>query len=152
MLRRGALLAVVLTATTLSAASLQASPAAWAATNWVVHVTTGSKGEAQALALPAAPTGVTATCTSPTSNTVKVSWSAVTHATTYTVYDSTTGSGGTYNSVASGVTTTTWTSSALATGTYYFKVAAVTGSTGSTWVGTKSTFAGPRTISATACA
>ena len=70
---------------------LATSGAAWATTNWVVHVATTNSGHAQAQALPAAPASPTSACTSPASaKTVKVSWTAVTHATSYAVYESTT--------------------------------------------------------------
>jgi len=73
---------------------LLSDPVADAASNWVVHVAAGSKGKSQATVLPVAPTGIAATCAAPTtSKTIKVTWSAVTHATTYSVYDSTTTAG-----------------------------------------------------------
>ena len=72
---------------------------------------------------------------------------AVTHATTYTVYDSTTSATGTYTSVASGVTTTSWTSGTLTAGTnYWFEV---TVSVGSNWASAKSTATGESTINST---
>ncbi|MFZ0248701.1 MAG: hypothetical protein WAL61_02050, partial [Acidimicrobiales bacterium] len=77
-MRRGALLAVVMFGFALSV--FATSGAAWAATNWVVHVATTNSGHAQAQALPAAPVSPTSACTSPASTkTVKVSWTAVTH-------------------------------------------------------------------------
>ena len=77
---------------------------AWAAGNWVVHAAAVTSGEAHAQALPSAPTGVTAACVAPTtSKTIKVSWTAVSHATTYSVYESTTTATGTYSLVAGGV-------------------------------------------------
>jgi len=116
---------------------LLSDPVADAASNWVVHVAAGSKGESQASVLPVAPTGVTASCAAPTtSKTIKVTWSAVTHATTYSVYDSTTTAGGTYSLVASGVSGTSWTSGALTSGTnYWFEVVTIVGSN---WAGPKS--------------
>ena len=116
---------------------LLSDPAADAASNWVVHVAAGNKGESQATVLPVAPTGIAATCAAPTtSKTIKVTWNAVTHATTYSVYDSTTTAGGTYNLIASGVATTSWTSGALTSGTnYWFEVVAVVGSN---WASPKS--------------
>src|ERR1700722_19356081 len=104
-MRRGALLGVVVMASALS--MFASSGAASAAGNWVVHLATVNSGEAHAETLPAAPASPTATCTTPASNrTVKVSWTAVTHATTYAVWESTTTAGGTYTQVMSGVTTT----------------------------------------------
>jgi len=122
--------------------------AAWAAGNWVVHAAAGSSGEAHAQALPSAPTGVSAACAAPTTaKTIKVSWSAVTHATNYSVYDSTTSATGTYTLVASGVATTSWTSAALTTGTnYWFEV---TVNFGSNWASAKSGATGESTINGT---
>jgi hypothetical protein len=121
--------------------------AAWAAGNWVVHLVAGSKGEAHAQALPVAPTGVSDSCAAPvTSKTIKVTWSAVTHATAYTVYDSTTSAGGTYAQIASGVTTLSWTSGSLTSGTHYwFEVVAVIGSN---WTSPKSAATAQSTINA----
>jgi hypothetical protein len=125
--------------------TLVGAPAVDAATNWIVHVTSTNAGEGQAQTLPVAPTGITATCTTPpTLKTVKVAWNAVTHATTYSVYDSTTSSTGTYTLIASGVGTTSWTSGTLASGSYWFKVAALFGSN---WTGTQSAASSQRTIS-----
>ena len=104
-----------------------------------------SKGEAHAQALPSAPTGVSAACAAPTtSKTIKVSWSAVTHATNYSVYDSTTSATGTYSLVASGVATTSWTSGTLITGTHYWFEVTVT--VGSNWASAKSSATAQSTI------
>jgi len=109
-----------------------------AATAWVVGLS-GGKGQGKSQTQPPAPTGTpTATCTSAFAQTVKITWAAVTHATSYTIYDSTTGTGGTYNSLATGVTTSPYTTASLAAGTYYFKVAAVVGA-GPGWTGLQST-------------
>ena len=117
---------------------------AFAAGNWVVHLAASSKGEAHAQALPSAPTGVSAACAAPTtSKTIKVSWSAVTHATNYSVYDSTTSATGTYTLVASGVTSP-WTSGTLTTGTnYWFEVVT---NVGSNWTSAKSAASAESTI------
>lgn len=119
--------------------------AAWAATNWTVTLHTASSGEGRSQTVPSAPTGVTAACNAPTTaKTIKVTWTAVTHATTYTVYDSTTSATGSYSSVATGVTTTSWTSSSLTGGTnYWFEV---TASVGSNWTSAKSSATGGSTI------
>jgi hypothetical protein len=110
---------------------------ALAAGNWVVHLAASSKGEAHAQTLPSAPTGVSAACAAPTtSETIKVSWTAVTHATTYSVYDSTTTATGTYTLVASGVATTSWTSGTLVAGTHYWFEVTVT--VGTNWTSSKS--------------
>ena len=146
-MQRGALLVVVLFGCALSL--LATSGTAWAATNWVVHVATTNSGEAHAQALPAAPASPTSACTSPASTkTVKVSWSAVTHATAYAVYESTTTATGTYTLATSGVTGTSWTTGVLAAGNYWFEVLA---DVGSNWASAKSTATAERTISSSAC-
>jgi len=119
--------------------------AAWATGNWVVHAAAVSSGEAKAQALPSAPTGVSAACAAPTTaKTIKISWSAVTHATNYSVYDSTTSATGTYGVIASGVTTTSWTSGSLSSGTnYWFEVAT---NVGSNWTSSKSAATGESTV------
>ncbi len=127
--------------------ALAIAPAVDAATNWLVHVASSSAGEAQAQALPVAPTGVTATCSVPPVNkTVKVAFGAVTHATTYSIYDATTSATGSYTLLASGVTATPWTSGTLTSGHYWFKVAAVFGTN---WTGTQSAASAERTITGT---
>ena len=111
---------------------------AGAATTWVVHAAAGSSGEAQAQALPAAPGGVSASCAAPsTAKTIKVSWSAVTHATNYAIYQatSTTATPGTYTKVTT-VTTTSYTTATLSTATnYWYKVAT---DVGTNWAGAQS--------------
>ncbi len=145
-MRRGALLVVVIA----SALSVFASSGtAWATGNWVVKLDTVNSGEAHAQALPAAPASPVATCTSPASaRTVKVSWTAVTHATTYAVWESTTTAGGTYTQVMSGVTTTSWTTGVLSTGHYFFEVVA---NVGTNWASAKSAATAQRTLTGTAC-
>jgi hypothetical protein len=123
-------------------------PVADAASNWLVNVAASSKGESQASVLPVAPTGIAASCAAPTtSKTIKVTWNAVTHATTYSIYDSTTTAGGTYSLIASGVSTTSWTSGALTSGTnYWFEVVAIVGSH---WASVKSSASAESTINST---
>ena len=67
-----------------------------------------------------APTGAKATCTSLVSLTVHVAWNAVTHASTYRVWRSTSKTTG-YSVVASGVTATSWTSSGLSAGHFLLR-------------------------------
>lgn len=123
-------------------------PIADAASNWVVHLAVGSKGESKASILPAAPSGVAASCAAPTtSKTIKMTWNVVTHATTYSVYDSTTTAGGTYSLIASSVSGTSWTSGALTSGTnYWFEVVAIVGSN---WASVKSSASAESTINST---
>ena len=127
---------------------LLSDPVADAASNWVVHIAAGSKGESQASVLPLAPTGIAASCAAPTTaKTIKVTWNAVTHATTYSIYDSTTTAGGTYSLMASGVSGTSWTSGTLTSGTnYWFEVVAVVGSN---WASVKSSASAESTINST---
>ena len=120
--RRGTALAVALTIGLFIAGT----PAS--ASTWTVTLHAGSSAEVKALASPSTPTGVTATCTASTAKTVTVVWGAIIHATTYSIYDSTTSSTGTYSVLASGVTGTSWTSGTLAVGNYtWFEVAALIG-------------------------
>jgi N-acetylneuraminic acid mutarotase len=73
--------------------------------------------------VPSAPTSLTATAGDAK---VDLSWGAVTGATGYNVYRSTT-SGGTYTKIAEGITATTYTDSTVTNGTtYYYVVSAVT--------------------------
>jgi fibronectin type 3 domain-containing protein len=119
----------------------------WAVPNWTVHVATVNAGEAQAQALPSAPTATSA-CTSPASKrTVIVSWAAITHATTYGIYQSTTSATGTYTLVTS-VSTTSWTSGVLAAGHYWYEVVA---NIGTNWAGAKSAATVERTTTSTTC-
>jgi len=83
-----------------------------------------------------------------TSKTIKVTWSATTHATSYSVYESTTTVTGTYNLVASGVATNSWTSGTLTTGNYWFEVVALIGTN---WTSTKSSATGESTINSSNC-
>ncbi len=109
-MRRGALLAAV---GVLAALGLfVSSGTAWATANWTIGLKSGGSGEAHAQALPVAPTATSA-CAAPTSGKkVTVSWTAITHATGYAIYQSSTTATGTYTLQAT-VTTTTWTTAAL---------------------------------------
>jgi hypothetical protein len=120
---------------------------AWA-TNWVPTLHATSAGEAKAQALPTAPGGPAAACTSSSAKTVKISWTAVTKATSYAVYDSTTTVTGTYTSLVTGVTTASWTSGTLSAANYWFEVVAYIGTN---WSGTKSAATGESTISSSGC-
>src|SRR2546423_12093761 len=72
------------------------------ASNWVAAVRSGSSAQAKAQTAPAAPTPVSAACTSSALKTIKVTWGATTHATGYTVYQSTTSATTGFTAVASG--------------------------------------------------
>ncbi len=138
-LRTRALLSVAVFSTALLVWAGPTSASTWAL---VLHV--GSKGEAKAQAAPSAPTGVSAACVSSSLQEVVVSWSAVTHASSYTVYDSTTSSSSGYAAAATGVSGTTWTSGTLSAANYWFEVAVYVGTN---WVSTKSAATGESTIS-----
>jgi hypothetical protein len=84
---------------------------------------------------------VTATCVTGT-KTVNVSWSAVTHAASYTVQQSTTSATAGFSNAVSGVTATNWTTGTLSNGSYWYSVVAVAGN----WSSTVSATAGPRII------
>jgi hypothetical protein len=142
---RSALLVVVGILTALSVGV--SSGTAWAAANWTVALKTGSSGEAKAQALPAVPVATSA-CASPASlREVTVTWPAITHATNYGVYQSTTSATGTYTLTAT-VTTATWTSAALAAGHYWYEVVA---NIGSNWASAKSAATTQRTTTSTTC-
>ena len=109
---------------------------------------TVNSGEAQAQPLPTASTP-TAACTSPASaKTVKISWTAVSHATAYAVYQSNTTASGTYTVQTSGLTATSWTTAALAAGDYWYEVVA---DVGSNWASAKSAASAERIISSSSC-
>jgi hypothetical protein len=82
------------------------------------------------------------------SNTVKVTWNAVSRATSYSVYDSTTGASGSYSLYASGILTSSFTTAALPSGNYWFEVSA---SIGSNWVSANSNATAQRSIVLVAC-
>jgi hypothetical protein len=125
-----------------------AGSTAWAS-SWQILLKAGSTGESRAQAVPAAPTGITAACTSSGARTVKVTWTAVAKATSYTVYDATTSATGVYSSTATGVTGASWTSATLTAGNYWFEVVAFTGTN---WSSVKSTASAESTTSSSGCA
>jgi hypothetical protein len=146
-MRRGALLVDVVLTSALSLLVVS-SGTAWATANWTVRVATMNSGEAHAQALPTAPTPTSA-CSSPASTkTVRVSWTAVTHATAYAVYQSNTTASGTYTLQTSGVTATSWTTAALTTGDYWYEVVA---DVGTSWASAKSAASAERVVSSSAC-
>jgi hypothetical protein len=114
---------------------------AWASA-WSTSVTAGSRGQSAAQPAPAAPATPTATCVSSGGNTVNVTWTAVAHATSYTVLQATASASGPYTAVAT-VSPTSWTSGALATANYWFQVKATIGTN---WASPASTATTQRTI------
>jgi hypothetical protein len=122
---------------------ISTAPAASAVTNWTIQLATGSNGKARGDTAPAAPTGVSATCQGVLlNNKIVVSWSAVTHASTYQVYFATS-SNGTYSTIGSPVAGTTTTVTVGSLGSYWFKVQALAGTH---WTSPLSSAAGPRNI------
>lgn len=104
--------------------------------HWAVTLSSGNAGQAQALT-PAAPTGVAAACASSSTDKVTVTWTAASHATSYTVFEKKTSA-----SYASAGTTsgTSWASGALTTGKYKFEVAT---SIGANWASGNSSATSP---------
>jgi hypothetical protein len=118
-------------------------------TSWTVALNTGSSAQGQSPAAPPAPATPTATCA--TGATVKVTWTAVTGAKTYSVYRGTTTTGPwtLLGSVTS--PTVTYTTTTLAAGSYYFAVTMT--SNDANWpASTQSTASAKRTITGGACA
>jgi hypothetical protein len=144
-MRRGALLVAVVTSGALALTTV-VGPAG-AAGNWTVGLHASSSGEAHAQALPSAPTASSACASPATGKKVTVTWGAITHATGYGVYQSTTSATGTYT-LQTTVTTTSWTSAVLSTGNYWYEVVA---NIGSNWASAKSSATAQRTISSTTC-
>jgi hypothetical protein len=122
---------------------LLAGASSASASNWSVPLAAGGAGEATARALPPDPTGAAAACSGLVGGTVKVTWNAVTLATSYSISESTTSASGGYSVVASSVTGTSWTSPALSAGNYWFEVAA---GIGIHWLGPNSSPTGESTI------
>ena len=145
MPRRLATLAAV--CTVLTVAGVSASASATAAGLWHPVLAGGSHGEAHSHAGPSAPANPAAAC-SGLGLSMTVSWSTVTHASTYTVYQSTTASTGPYSAVASGVTGTSWTSGLLSAGNYWYEM---TATVGTAWTSVKSAATAERTITAAIC-
>jgi hypothetical protein len=103
--------------------TVSASPAS--ASAWTAALAGGSKALASAGSL-VAPTGLASACVSPTGTTIKLTWTAATLASSYTVLQATDSTG--YTAVATGVTGTSWTSGALPDGfNYYYEVTSVKG-------------------------
>jgi hypothetical protein len=116
--------------------------------NWPARLATSSHGQAGAGAGPTTPTGVTSACASTVGSTVTLTWTAVPHATSYTIYDSTTSATGTYAVLATGATGTSWTSGSLSLGTYWFEMKA---NIGTNWTSGASTATAERVIAVLAC-
>ncbi len=128
-------------------AAVDASAATSAqASAWAASLQSGSTAQAQAQPVPNPPSTVTATCTSTIGNTIIVSWSAVAHAATYSIFQSTS-LNGTYT-LGKTATSSPSTTNALLLGTFFFKV---TATVGINWVSAMSVASNSRTIAAIAC-
>ena len=128
---------------------LVAGRASAGASTWSPTIAAASHGQGQGGALPGTPTGVSATCVAANQQKITLSWTASAHATSYTVYDSTTSATGTYTALATGIATTSWTSGTLTAGNYWFKIVA---QAGTNWASAKSTATAQRTIATGTCA
>ena len=118
-------------------------PSIGQASTWLPHLVAGSSGHAHSATLPVANVPA-ASCPAPTtSKTIKVSWSAVTHATSYSVYESTTSATAGYTLAVTGITTTSWTSGTLAAATHWFEIVVVSGTN---WTSANSTATSQATI------
>jgi hypothetical protein len=138
--RRHRTLGALIAATAVLAGSCGAAAAA----SWSVALSSSSSGQGLSQAAPSAPSAPTAVCVSGSAQTVRVGWTGVAHAASYTVYASTDGATGTYSALASGVTANPYTTSSLTPGTYTFEVAALVGGT---WTSARSVASSPaRTI------
>ncbi len=113
------------------------------ASNWSASVEPGSTAESDSGSAPSTPNGVTSTCASPSASTVTVDWNAVSNASAYDVYQSTTSSSAGYLLAQGGVSGTSWTTASLATGNYWFEVSA---SVGANWASPNSTATAQRII------
>jgi hypothetical protein len=118
-----------------------AAPPAWAS-SWSISVRAGNRGQSAAGLAPGAPGKPTAVCNGLVGNKVDLSWAAVEHATGYTIWQAT-ALNGTYTSVDTVSGATSWTSGALASGSYWFKVAATVGTH---WTSLPSAASGKTTI------
>lgn len=114
------------------------------ASTWATTVQASSSGQAQTQSVPGAPSSVALTCLSSSLKQAKLTWNAVSRATSYSIYRSATSSSIGFTLTASGVATTTWTSSSLSSGRYWFRVAAVIGTN---WQGSTTTASGSVVIS-----
>ena len=109
-------------------AALGAGAGVSAASSWATAAHAGSSGEAQAQAALAAPAGVTATCSAPTTAAdIAVNWGGVTHAATYTILMSHTSATSGFAPAATGVTGTSHTFTNLPANRYWYEVEALVG-------------------------
>jgi hypothetical protein len=120
------------------------------ATSWTVALNTGSSAQGQSPATPPPPTPApVATCGA--GATVKVTWTAVTGAKTYTAYRGPSAAGPWTSIGTATAPTVTVTSGTLTAGTYYFAVTMTTND--AAWpASAQSAASGTRTITGSTCA
>jgi hypothetical protein len=82
----------------------------------------------------------------PSTAVVQLVWTAVTHATNYKVYQSTTSATSGFAMVKAGLTTPTWTTATLSAATYWYKVTVIFGNN---WASVQSTVTNQATIHTT---
>jgi hypothetical protein len=130
----------------LGGAALAAPPIADAATNWTVVGGGAGGGTGQAEPLPAAPASPNAACVSIVGWTIKVTWSAVPHASTYTIYRSTSSSSSGFSvyDTVSGGTTSYSDSNFSVLSSYWYRI---TATVGVNWTGPQSASTPKRSIS-----
>ena len=116
------------------------------ASNWLNPLAAASNGQAWAQTVPMAPTGLTASCPVPTTAMIKLDWTAVQHATTYSVYQSMTSATSGFTEVKAGLSTPTWTTATLSAATYWYKVTVIFGNN---WASVQSTVSNQATIKTT---
>ena len=132
------------TAVALAVVAVQAAPSGAA---WTMSLAAGGTAQASSGTLTA-PGGATSICTGAGANKdeVRITWNAVSRATSYTIERSTTSSAVGFSTFATGVTGTSYLTNPPA-GTYWFRVVAARGS----WTSPPSTATGPRTTGNNSC-
>jgi hypothetical protein len=130
----------------LAAAALAAPPVADAATNWTVPPGGTRGGTGRAEPLPAAPGSPNAACVSLVGWTIRVTWNAVPHTSTYTIYRSTssTSSGFSVYATVGGGTTSYSDSNFSVLTSYWYRI---TATVGANWTGPQSASTPKRSIS-----
>lgn len=130
----------------LGAGTLAESQTALAATSWLVGRGGTNGGAGRAETLPAAPGAVNATCVSLLGWSISVTWSQVPHASSYTIYRSTSSSSSgfsVYDTVGGGTTNYTDANFSVLT-SYWYRI---TATVGTNWTGPQSASTPKRSIS-----
>jgi hypothetical protein len=130
----------------LGAGGLAGPQAALAATNWLVGRDGTNGGAGRAEPLPAAPGGVNAACVSLLGWSIKVTWNSVPHASSYTIYRSTSSASSgfaVYETVDGGTNSYTDANFSVLT-SYWYRV---TATVGTNWTGPQSASTPRRSVS-----